>query len=34
MFAALEPDPLTEVFDSANRPLTIAAGSPIAGVWS
>jgi hypothetical protein len=27
-------DPLTELFDPANRPLTIAAGRPISGVWA
>jgi hypothetical protein len=34
MFAALGLDPITEVFDTQNRPLTIAAGRPIAGVWA
>ena len=32
MFQLLGIDPATEVYDPANRPLPIAAGSPIAGV--
>jgi hypothetical protein len=34
MFHLLGIDPHTEVYDALNRPLPIAAGNPIMGIWS